>query len=87
VHAADLRVRVVPVGTAPLTILAVNSLSVPPGTIDEIYTYKSEFVAVLTGEPAVGALSVRFTGAKLVAIKAYELTFRVTFCPATHVCA
>ena len=63
VQGAETKVKAVPVGTVPLEILAVISRFVPPGTIEDIFTNKSEFDVEATAAPAVEVISVKATGA------------------------
>ncbi|MPM59434.1 hypothetical protein SDC9_106276 [bioreactor metagenome] len=69
VQGAATSVSFVPTGTVPLAIRAVSSRCVPPGTMDETFTYISEFDTEVMGAPAIGLVKVRLTGALFVAIK------------------
>ena len=61
VHGAETKVKVVPVGTVPLEILAVISRLVPPGTMDDTFTNKSELETDVTAAPAVDVESDKVT--------------------------
>jgi len=63
VQAAETKVNLVPVGIVPPEIFAVISRFVFPGTIEDIFTNKSEFDVVAAAAPAVEVVSDKVMGA------------------------